>query len=436
MPIDTSIYANAAPRSNIMNTVVQAYNLKDMLRRSKQAEELAPFQKREAEARAKTAEQSLQDIPAQRQAQTRKAQIDEMTNGIKALAGTFGAANSQEDWDMSRQILSKTPMADAVANIPPQFTPELRDHFRNMGMSAEQIATQAHQNAMLEETKRHNMETEKLKEPPPTDEQRNFDAAYADWRGGRNLGDTPAARAMFRFEVMPKMKDKSKLLTPEEEAQYARLHPPAKPAPEPGSYIPLTDDQGRVTGAWNPKAGNAVQIPPELAGSRKNALPASTNAKIAEYENSTRKIVDLEKSYKPAFIGPIEGRYEKSKASGILSFMPFFKTPEGYGEFAALNADLKNSVIKLITGAQMGQQEAERILQQVPVETDKPEIWEAKYKTTKANAEFLLEKIKKLSGIGGVSAAPASNSPQGGKQPVPDMKGKSDDELMKILMGK
>ena len=60
MPIDTSIYANSAPRSNIMNTVVQAYNLKDMMRRSKQAEELAPFQKREAEALAKAAEQALQ----------------------------------------------------------------------------------------------------------------------------------------------------------------------------------------------------------------------------------------------------------------------------------------------------------------------------------------------------------------------------------------
>ena len=179
-----------------------------------------------------------------------------------------------------------------------------------------------------------------------------------------------------------------------------------------GSFMPLTDNQGRVTGAWNPKTKTYEPVPEAAAGARRSAVPSSVNTKIAEYENAARKITDLGTAYRPEFVGPVEGRWEKSKAQGVLSFLPFLQTPEGYGQFMALNADLKNSVIKLVTGAQMGVQEAQRILQQVPVETDKDELWAAKYEQTQKNTDFLLNRIRELSGAGGESAAPAQ--PQGG----------------------
>lgn len=195
-------------------------------------------------------------------------------------------------------------------------------------------------------------------------------------------------------------------LSPERFKQEQALRESSRTMPaEPGSYMPLMDNQGRVIGAWNPKSGEFKPTPEAAAGSRRSPLPQSANTKIADFENAKRKIDDLATAYRPEFVGPAQGRYEKSKSSGILSFLPMLKTPEGYGEFSALNADIKNSVIKLVTGAQMGVQEAQRILQQVPVETDKDEIWMSKYEQTKKNAEFLLERIRELTGGGGGETA-------------------------------
>lgn len=199
-----------------------------------------------------------------------------------------------------------------------------------------------------------------------------------------------------------------------------------RPAPqaEPGTYMDLRDDQGRVIAAWNPKSGEVKMIPGAVEGARRTAVPAGVNTAIRDLENSARKITDLAAAYRPEFVGPYEGRYESSKASGVLSYLPFFRTPDGYGEFAALNADLKNSIIKLITGAQMGVQEADRILKQVPVETDKDEIWKSKYEQTKKNAEFLLAEAKRLSGAGGSSApsaVPGGKAPAGVDQSVWDV---------------
>src|SRR3990167_3833297 len=161
---------------------------------------------------------------------------------------------------------------------------------------------------------------------------------------------------------------------------------------EQGTYIPLTDIGGQVIGAWNPKAGNFVPAP--QSGLRRGPAPATVNTQLNEYENSVRKLDELAVAYKPEFVGPYQGRYEQSKATGVLSYLPFLKTPEGYGGFMALNADLKNTIIKLITGAQMGVQEAERILRQGPVETDKDENWKSKFTQTQENAKFLLDKIR------------------------------------------
>lgn len=178
---------------------------------------------------------------------------------------------------------------------------------------------------------------------------------------------------------------------------------------EAGSYIPLTDPQGRVIGAWNPKSATFQPIPEEAEGARKNALPAGTNTQLRDFENSVRKIKELGTAYKPEFVGPYQGRYEASKASGVLSYFPFFQTAEGYPKFAALNADLKNAIIKLITGAQMGREEAQRILQQVPVETDKEDIWAGKYDETLKNAEFLLSVIQKQTGTAEAAPAPSGD---------------------------
>jgi hypothetical protein len=45
---------------------------------------------------------------------------------------------------------------------------------------------------------------------------------------------------------------------------YARAS--QRPQQEPGSYMPLYDDKGRVTGAWDPKSGHIVHTPTDMPG--------------------------------------------------------------------------------------------------------------------------------------------------------------------------
>lgn len=201
------------------------------------------------------------------------------------------------------------------------------------------------------------------------------------------------------------------------EKEFGETRPPQS-VMNPGPFTIITDAAGGIQGAWSPKTNQTVPAPPGVQNMRKTGASPTEVNKVAELENSYRKVIDLGTSYKPEFVGPTQGRILRSEATGVLSYLPFLQTPEGYGEFSALSADLKNSVIKLITGAQMGQQEAQRILQQVPVESDKPEIWAAKYEQTKKNAAYLLQEIQRLSGVGGGAPAPQAPATPGAPAPA------------------
>lgn len=135
------------------------------------------------------------------------------------------------------------------------------------------------------------------------------------------------------------------------------------------------------------------------------AQPTATLKEGRDVENSARKIESLRAAYSPNFVGPAAGRYYNAKA-----LLPGTTLPEGYGTFMQLQADLKNSVIKLITGAQMGREEADRILKQVPTETDKPEIWTAKMDQTEKNIQFMQSLLDRQQGKSGTEAPPNPGS--------------------------
>lgn len=80
--------------------------------------------------------------------------------------------------------------------------------------------------------------------------------------------------------------------------------------------------------------------------------------------------------------GPIIGR-----ADPILGL--FGWTTNEQEDFMAATSAFRNKIIEEITGAQMSEVEAKRILKQVPQETDPPARWEAKWRQSKKNLEFL-----------------------------------------------
>lgn len=168
-----------------------------------------------------------------------------------------------------------------------------------------------------------------------------------------------------------------------------------KPVPPPVQFLP--GPTGEIAAVGSTRTGQITPIQNPV-GARRAPVPAGMLNTQRELENSARKLTDLRAAFKPEFVGPVEGRVLKVKSK-----LPGTTMPAGWGTFTALQADLKNSVIKLITGAQMGQQEADRILQQVPTETDKPEIWLDKFNQTQKNVDYLNQVISQQTGIGGVA---------------------------------
>lgn len=100
-------------------------------------------------------------------------------------------------------------------------------------------------------------------------------------------------------------------------------------------------------------------------------------------------------------IGPLEGR-----ARSIGQSIPGVPVDSTYAQFEAASNAFKNAVIKAITGAQMSEQEATRIMGQIPTVNDKPEVWAAKAQQTRQN----LQDISRVVG-GRQGATPAGPAP-------------------------
>lgn len=120
-------------------------------------------------------------------------------------------------------------------------------------------------------------------------------------------------------------------------------------------------------------------------------FPASLADKIAGTEASLDALSTLRKQFDPAIVGPAAGRY-----GGLSQIIPGLPLPKGYADFAANSAILQNAVIKAITGAQMSEPEAARISKQIPLPTDKPEVWHAKANATEQNLRVMSRRAAEL----------------------------------------
>lgn len=115
----------------------------------------------------------------------------------------------------------------------------------------------------------------------------------------------------------------------------------------------------------------------------KPASPAERTA-IAE----TRASIDALDNLKSLFdsietrTGPFVGRIDPVK--GLVGL-----TSDEQEAFMAATSAFKNAIIKEITGAQMSEVEAKRIMKQVPDITDPPARWKAKWEQSKKNLVFL-----------------------------------------------
>jgi len=122
---------------------------------------------------------------------------------------------------------------------------------------------------------------------------------------------------------------------------------------------------------------------------------ASEREKLATGEAALSTLGNLRGLFDASFVGPIAGRVGKVKDI-------FGGNPQTQSEFNAATAAFKNQIIKEITGAQMSEPEAKRIMKQVPDVNDPPSVWKAKWNQSRRNVAVLRKKrleVMRKSGI-------------------------------------
>jgi len=158
--------------------------------------------------------------------------------------------------------------------------------------------------------------------------------------------------------------------------------------------------------------------------------PASPSERQAIAE--TRASLDSLNNLKTLFdsaqttTGPVAGRI--SPFSGLMGM-----TTDEQEAFMAATSAFKNSVIKEITGAQMSEVEAERIMKQIPDITDPPARWQAKWEQTKKNLEFLQKRRMEILQQSGLRVPMGATESQSQTEIPEDIQNMSDEELKRIV---
>lgn len=151
---------------------------------------------------------------------------------------------------------------------------------------------------------------------------------------------------------------------------------------------------------------------------------ASERTDLAESQASLDALVNLNDLFDESFVGIARGRIGSAK--GLLGL-----TSDKQEDFLAATSAFRNLIIKQITGAQMSEAEATRILKQVPQETDPPARWKAKWRQSVKNIQRIQKRraeVLQRSGLRvpipnmgsvSVSAQPLGQSPTTVPQTTP-----------------
>ena len=175
------------------------------------------------------------------------------------------------------------------------------------------------------------------------------------------LGRTPTLKEMLDYE---------------RQLSEARRDPDAGTR---GQFVTLTDEQGRVIGAWNPKTRKVEPVPEELAGARRGGLSETALQQRTMLQNmleDTATITGYRKEGKLSDwdLGPIAGR-----ATALGHAVAFGDEPtiESY----RIVDNLSDQLLRARSGAQINEQEYQRLRNLVPNKTDKPDVFDVKLKS-------------------------------------------------------
>ena len=181
--------------------------------------------------------------------------------------------------------------------------------------------------------------------------------------------------------------------------QLSRINPNA--AAEGMLRLSPEEEEARDFAAWKRRTdySDKVITKRQAANNDPPKMPATMAQTVAAAQTSLAALDRLEQLYSDEKVGPVAGRYntmERGSPSLIGGLLP--DAPEGFEDFAAESATLKNQIIQAITGAAVGVQEQKRILGQIPDVTDTPMNWRAKAAATKRNLQELMANQVRMGG--------------------------------------
>lgn len=204
---------------------------------------------------------------------------------------------------------------------------------------------------------------------------------------------TPPAVGSFEDYVKRKYGDAP---TPEQIVAARKAYQQADDRPQPQATILIQTLDA---------SGNPVQrLVPRTPGTEFAVQPtASQQTALAEQETGIALIGSIERLYKPQYVGPVVGRATKAQ-------MQIPGTPDvspDVAEFYSAVANLRNEIIRLMSGAAVSGAEEQRMKAQLPDVTDKPSVFVSKLTQTRKNRETLLARTLTRSGQPGVAPMPS-----------------------------
>jgi hypothetical protein len=183
------------------------------------------------------------------------------------------------------------------------------------------------------------------------------------------------------------------------------------PLPTAGSFDhqTITDISGREIGvrSENTVTGKTY-FTPSTPGQYTTLQPAQLRIMSIQNQTALDQMQRLKEMFEDPTsnisvqIGPVAGRIRSAfldagdagLAIGQALLGDTDEDQQAFAYFQSATAAFKNAVIKTITGAQMSEQEAERILDQIPTEKDHPMKWVANLQNSIASIQDLENRMR------------------------------------------
>ena len=142
--------------------------------------------------------------------------------------------------------------------------------------------------------------------------------------------------------------------------------PPATGAERSPYFIPVQTGEGIIP--FNTRTGAYVEP------NRKDLRPSATaEVDLTRAQSTLYQIKEIRNLFTPERAGPLKGRYKTMQLALVGEL-----GDRGLADFQSATATLGNTVIQLRTGAQMSEQEAQRILKEIPNMNLPPDVFLAR----------------------------------------------------------